>query len=153
MIGNAIRETRNYTDQIEISDNHPAALERRKAIVHVLDHVLRMTHRCTQEERLALLREDDQLAPLAAELRELICELMSDPEADGLQDRLDKFRQRMRDLRHVIREETISLTAQRKMNSTTALVRLDAVRWLHRVAYHVWRVAVHLPELKSVNTA
>jgi phosphate:Na+ symporter len=53
----------------------------------------------------------------------------------------------MRELRHSMREETIAMTSENRMDSATALVRLDAIRWLHRVSYHIWRMAVHLPDL------
>lgn len=146
-IRDAVRQTRNYNDQIQIHPHQPAAFDRRKAILHILDHVLRVAHRCTQEERLELLRGDAELHHFGEELRELIAELLADPSADGIQEKLDNFRHRMREMRHVMREETIVRTSEQKMDSATALVRLEAIRWLHRVSYHLWRMAVHLPEL------
>lgn len=94
-----------------------------------------------------MLRGDTELASHAAELSELIAALVAGADPVSCEARLDSFRQRMRELRHTMREDTISLTSQRQMDSATALVRLDAIRWLHRVSYHVWRMAVHMPEL------
>jgi phosphate:Na+ symporter len=146
-IRDAARDTRSYSDRIQIQPHQQQAFSRRKAALHILDHVFRVLHRCTQDERLALLREDASLSALGQELRELISALVADPAAGETRDKLDRFRQRMRELRHSMREETITMTSEGRMDSATALVRLDAIRWLHRVSYHVWRMSVHLPDL------
>jgi phosphate:Na+ symporter len=36
------------------------------------------------------------------------------------------------------------------MSAHTALERLDGIRWLHRVAYHLWRIEHHLHLAKEV---
>jgi phosphate:Na+ symporter len=146
-VRDAAREARSYSDRITIEAHQPAAFARRRAILHILDHVFRTVHRCGQEERLELLRNDEELASHAGELRALIGELIAGPALATSRDKLDSFSQRMRELSHTMREDTIAMTSQRRMDSATALVRLDAIRWLHRVSYHVWRMAVHMPEL------
>jgi phosphate:Na+ symporter len=147
-IRRAVDETRAYTDRIDIPENRPQALLRRKSIVHILDHVMRLVHRDTQSQRIELILDDSKLAPLSSELLSLIDALLTSPGASGIEPKLDEFRRNMRDQRHLLREDTISMTASRKLASAQALIRLDAVRWLHRVAYHLWRISVHLPELK-----
>ena len=146
-IGAAVRDTRNYTDRLQIASQQATAFERRKAILHALDHAVRMAHRCTQEERLEALRQDTELARLGDELRELAGELLESRPDGEIRDKLDSFRQRMRDARRVLREETIAKASGQEMDSSAALLRLDAIRWLHRVSYHVWRLSVHLPDL------
>jgi len=147
-IRRAVDETRAYTDRIDIPENRPQSLLRRKSIVHILDHVMRLVHRDTQSQRIELILDDSKLDPLSSELLSLIDALLTSPEASRIEPKLDELRRNMRDQLHLIRADTISMTASRRLASAQALIRLDAVRWLHRVAYHLWRISVHLPELK-----
>ncbi len=146
-ISTAARDARNYTDRIQIAGQQTSAFERRKAILHALDHAVRMAHRCTQDERLEALRQDRELARFGDELRGLVGELLESNPAEDVTGKLDSFRRRLRDARQVMREETIAMASRQEMDSSTAVLRLDAIRWLHRVSYHVWRLAIHLPEL------
>lgn len=60
------------------------------------------------------------------------------------ENRLDLLRKRLREHRHAYRDETISRAATGDIEPDEAGPLLDSVRWLHRVAYHVWRIVHHL---------
>lgn len=50
----------------------------------------------------------------------------------------------MRQQRQSQRDRFISEATDGTLPDETAWLRLDAVRWLHRVAYHLWRIRMHL---------
>jgi phosphate:Na+ symporter len=50
----------------------------------------------------------------------------------------------MRAQRSRFRDATLRRAADRALSAEEALARLDAMRWLHRVSYHLWRIAFHL---------
>jgi len=59
-------------------------------------------------------------------------------------DELDRVRGLLREQRRSVRRRTVDAASRHRIDPTTAMARLDAVRWLHRVAYHAWRIFLHL---------
>ena len=62
------------------------------------------------------------------------------PETEA---RLDRIRSFLRQQRHVLRDRFVAESADQQVDGEDTLLRLDALRWLHRVAYHVWRITHH----------
>jgi phosphate:Na+ symporter len=60
------------------------------------------------------------------------------------EQRLDRFRKLLRGQRHLFRERTIAMASTGRIEGEATMRLLDAVRWLHRVNYHIWRIQHHL---------
>ena len=143
VISDAARQTEIYSDRIQIGSESPLPFERHNSVIHTLDHIFRLVHRCRQEQRINAIRSDKELAELASQLSSILQELLSCGGSAEAEIKLNEFRKQMRQTRHTMREDTIAQASRRRTDSKAALVRLDAIRWLHRVSYHAWRILVH----------
>lgn len=143
-IANAHAATLDFVRQIKTDDNQPAAHRKHVAAMHALDHLERLINRCRQSARTQTLRTEPRLRHLSAELRAFVTDLRSPCTDSEPAEKADALRSRFREERHVYRQRTLMSAAHGNIDSDVALDRLDAVRWLHRVAYHVWRILYHL---------
>jgi len=136
--------TRIFARHIRTDPGQILAHRRHLAGLHALDHLQRLEERCRQSERIAALAADPALARFAADLQGEIRTLLAaeDMQVDA-EDRLNLVRKRLREARHSYRERTIAAAASGEIEPADAMLRLDAIRWLHRVSYHVWRIVHH----------
>ena len=142
-VADASRETRAYSQNIQTSQADAAIHARHMAVIHSLDHVSRLHHRCGQQERISLLADDPELAPIARELVTAIRTYIDGQEPGDAEGRINEIRQRLEATGQDMREATIDLASQGATDTDAALLRLDAIRWLRRVSYHTWRIMLH----------
>ena len=140
----ALDATRLYMERIRTAHDGTRLHERYLSAMHLLDHANRLLDRCTQTERIRVMRSDRRLWRLAGILRELTRRFTESGDAAALAPRFDKLRIILRKQRHVVREKTIDSAAHGVIGTGTTLLRLDAARWLHRTDYHLWRISHHL---------
>ena len=142
----AIAETRRFADLI------PNPLERardpdlRVASMHCLDHLDRLIDRCRQADRAVVAFREPRLRQLASELAkglEAVRASLAAEEAVPPEALVKEVRNRLRAERQPYRIETLEKVGE-NLHLDAALRRLDAVRWLHRTAYHAWRITHHL---------
>lgn len=143
-IREAVDHTRQFTERIASDLAHPHVRDRHLALMHALDHLSRLALRCGQSERIGVLQGERRLRRLSRVLRETVGAVAEATDAEAAELRQDRVRQLMRRQRHLVRSSTLNAAARRRLDADTALLRLDAGRWLHRVSYHVWRIVHHL---------
>jgi len=141
-IAAAIAGVRDYVDRAAIGTTDPVDSRRIAIALHLLDHMGRLHYRLTHAARLASLVEDRRLRRLARVLAALATAAAEAPTVES-EDRLNRLRKLLRRQREVFRERTIDGAAAGRMAGESALRRLDTVRWLHRVCYHLWRIQHH----------
>lgn len=152
-----LEEARGFLDEMRTDTRQHVAHLRHQAALHITDHLSRLLYRAGQQERTDDLRSDARLRRLsdilAAELSRLEGPeaVAGDSETVAVPDdpvatarRFDRVRGLMRRQRRAYRALLIARTSSGAEDPEHTLARLDALRWLHRVAYHVWRIRVHL---------
>ena len=114
--------------------------QRLQSLIHVTDHLARLAHRAEQRRRLASLRADQGLATHAETLAALISE--SDPFAvnEGMLHKQKKTAKAFRKENEIYRSQLIGASVVSSMRPEEVSDRLDAMRWLYRVSYHLWRI-------------
>lgn len=142
-LSNAEEETRLYAERIKTSTEMQSTYLRHTSAIHALDHLIRLNHRCRQRKRIETMHTDRALKALSSMLLEKIKELQTSNDLDLFATEFDTLCQKLREQRYALRKTTIANTSAGKINSETAIARMDAVRWLHRVSYHVWRIFHH----------
>lgn len=143
-VDEALETTRSFVDRIQIGPDSTNALQRYLATVHALDHLLRLSKRCAQYERIETLGSEHRLRRLAGVLRRS-CELALDAQGEAATEaRFNRLRHLLRDQRESYRERMLRAAASQRLGTQSTLYRLDSIRWLHRVAYHLWRIQHHL---------
>lgn len=140
----ALEVTRQFLERLRTAPGDGGASVRHLAAMHALDHLIRLAGRCGQSERIAALQGEPRLRRLAGVLRSLALAEEGGVDLATAEPRLDRLRRMLRRQREGYRARTLLAAAQHRVDAETALLRLDGIRWLHRVSYHLWRIAHHL---------
>lgn len=140
----ALSATRDFTERIHAEPDRPHVHRRQIAALHALDHLGRLCNRCAQTERISALGRDARLRRLTAVLCGVMKNLPDSADTEAAEERLDRTRALLRNQSRSFRRHTVEGTALHKLPARAALQRMDAIRWLHRVAYHLWRILHHL---------
>lgn len=148
-LSSAVTETSTYLDKIELSGNASAEFAEIKGMYHILDHLDRLLYRCTQTDRISELSNDMRLRRLTGVLTLATADAGHAGSPDECEQLLNRVRRIMRQQRKSQRDRLISEATDGTLPDETAWLRLDAVRWLHRVAYHLWRIRLHLNLLEK----
>lgn len=143
-VNSALAASRNFLDQIRTEQSDLNAHRRHLESMHALDHLSRLSHRCSQEKRIRLLESDSRLLKLSVLLREAAQLLIEKDQWQTADDRLDQLLQLLERQQHLFREQTIELAAKQRIGTQDTLSRLDSIRWLHRVTHHLRRIVYHL---------
>ncbi len=148
----ALLETRNYLREIHARDLAEGEIDLEEASFHVLDHLRRLHFRCGQIGRLKVIRETRELRPYGQELAKLSQGLAESGASEAMTQEFDGYRRRLREVRRSLRGTLVEQAASGKIGHEEAAARMDALRWLHRSGYHLWRIALHLAETRSDET-
>ncbi|MHA7773204.1 Na/Pi cotransporter family protein [Roseibium sp. M-1] len=150
-VAKAIAETRTYLDRIAVPPGDTVLLEQVKGQFHILDHLSRLHYRCGQRQRIDEIALDHRLRRLAGLLLWATDPARAAETEKEQEKRLDRLRLLMRRQRHLRRDRLISLAAADAVPAGTIWLKLDALRWLHRVSYHLWRIRLHRNVLEDAN--
>lgn len=137
----------DYLSRLAPDDGDPEVHRRNLALRHALDHLARAAHRASQRERIDALRGSPRLRRLSGLLRAMAAEVRDGADDSRMASRFNRLRRMLRHQRTSFRERTIEAAAAGAIDAETTLLRLEAVRWLHRVTYHFWRISHHLARL------
>ncbi|MBT8445958.1 MAG: Na/Pi symporter, partial [Gammaproteobacteria bacterium] len=138
-VNEALAATRGFMERIRTEPANQPLHQRHLATMHALDHLVRLSHRCAQKARIEVLHTEPRLRRLSAVLRGAAAATLDDGGLLAGEERFDRVRRLLRRQRRLYRERTVEAAAQQRIDAYTTLLRLDGVRWLHRVAYHLWR--------------
>ena len=139
----AIETARSFTDEIRTQPSDGPLYDEHRALFHNLDHLERLLHRCRQSERIATLDADPALHKKAAKLRDALDAASGTDLTPETAVYFNLIRKELRESRHSYRSETIDRASRDEIATDDAMARLDAIRWLHRVTYHIWRMTHH----------
>jgi phosphate:Na+ symporter len=135
---------RHYTDRIRTGSGDSRSHNQHLKLLHVLDHMDRLSDRLRQTDRIQTIRETGELGGLGKQLSNLANQFGNSSAAESLPNDLDQLRKTLREERRITRERVLDLASRDKVELEDAFARVDAVRWLHRSTYHLWRISVHL---------
>lgn len=138
----ALAATETYVAGIRAASEPPETKARLMAVMHVIDHLYRLSHRCEQQERLKYLQADRRLARLTRLLAGVLTEAgQLDP---GFIRRVERLRALLERQNHVYRTHVVADASGGVATPELALHKLDSARWLYRSTHHVWRALYHL---------
>ncbi|MCB1475378.1 MAG: Na/Pi cotransporter family protein [Rhodobiaceae bacterium] len=134
-----------FAQRINIGNSASENALRLRSVIHALDHIERLAERCAQVEDARIVRAEPELQVLAGSLRHAIAIFLapSGVGEDG-EKRINAERHRISQHQDPYREQAIAAAGSSRQSLSDIVGRLDAVRWLHRVSYHAWRIAHHM---------
>ncbi len=150
-IADALAATRSFMANIASGGTDSPRAPRIAAALHILDHLDRLYFRCTQAERIAVTADDHRLSRLRSLLARLSSEAGQRAGGKEIETRLNRLRKLLRTERKRYRKRTIMLASTGRVAREDALSRLSAIRWLHRVSYHLWRIQHHMNRMREAS--
>ncbi|SDC62208.1 Na/Pi cotransporter family protein [Ruegeria marina] len=143
----AMDETRTYLREVNTTAIPEDANDMFEAALHTLDHLGRLHYRCMRADRIATILSNPDLRRHAHEFADLARQMAVAEGAQFPEEEINAFRREMRAERKAWRLHVIDRAADGRLSYDLAEEQMDAQRWLHRSAYHLWRMALHLNEL------
>lgn len=136
-------ETSRFVEDIRSDPTSPTVHQRHLALFHALDHQARLYQRCGQKQRIDAIAGDDVLRGLADQLRHEVTAILEHEDDEKCEKRIDVLRRLLREEHRTYRDEAIAQASLGDIEISDVTLKLDAVRWLHRVTYHIWRILYH----------
>jgi phosphate:Na+ symporter len=149
-IDEALSQTRLFLSGIRSSQGSTSnERARHVSVLHVVDHLENLSQYCRETDNARTLLDDEAQHFLALELCERFKTITERLIDTGTSDQLhfaEETSVMMTDVRKKEREMILHQTAMGQISPDDAYKKIEALRWLDRIAYRVWRAAYHLSE-------
>jgi phosphate:Na+ symporter len=150
----ALDRTRIFLQDLRAFNNSPLLHERHTNIIHSLDHLYRLIGACRETVHLRAVTDNPDLTEIALHLVDRIDTLLSwlqgeistDPRSE-----VEEASHSIAGIRKDQRKEILEKTSLGNIDTETAFRLIEAMRWLDRVAYHIWRSVYHLEDIKEAS--
>ena len=146
-----------FVGQIHLRPEQARDWRRLNAAIHLLDHLQRLHERCEEEPERALhLAKAPALSREATRYREVIQGALTDLHAGAFDAAIAAAAAasaRLREQDAGLRAAIMSDVASGVLDVPAGTQRLQSVRWLRRVSYHVWRASSYLSDLAMPRAA
>jgi phosphate:Na+ symporter len=147
IVAQDLLDTRDFLDQLNAAGEKGRYQPQIGGAMHALDHLQRLFWRLGQDNRVAVVRADEELTAHAIELRTICAEIRSSLDT-GIEissyQRIEAYARRLWDRAEEDRDSAIAAAVARDLSVARTGQRMAAQRWLQRVAHHVWRISAHL---------
>ncbi|MEZ6186964.1 MAG: Na/Pi symporter [Planctomycetota bacterium] len=144
-VARALTATREFLAQVRTS---PAgsAYERHLSLLHALDHLERLGETCLEKEFLRQVRDHPHVESAHWQLYSAVdaCAQALERDRPLPSATLERASQAIAELRRRGRPKLLMSTAEGALPPARASKILETVRWLDRLAYHLWRASQHL---------
>ncbi len=151
-VSRALQEIDLYLDKIVTSPKQGTVHQQHISALHISDHLKRILHRCEDTESIEVIRSDRELMAIAGDvvssadrLREWLSQAREPTPIDAIQENWEEAIA----CAGPYRERICMRVASDDIGHEDAAHRLDAIRWLRRVLYHLWRVSRRMNLLRK----
>ena len=151
-VADAVVEARHFLGRVRSDPETPAEHARHLGMLHALDHLGRLRDACVEDGPPRTVWRDASLAEMVQELTAVLDateQWLRDGEPAGA-ERVRALAGALAEQRRGQREALLQAAARREVDPDAAAARLEAMRWLDRLAYHLARVVHHLVERGAV---
>ncbi|MFD0979861.1 hypothetical protein [Tropicimonas aquimaris] len=139
----ALAETQDYLGEIVVPAGAPAIAAQVAGSFHALDHLFRLLYRCDLADRIEVLSHSGRLRRLRRLLAGAAARHARPDDPEATERMLDRLRAIMREQRKSPRDRLVAEAVHGRIPDEAAQAQITALRWLHRVSYHLWRIRVH----------
>jgi phosphate:Na+ symporter len=139
-------EGRRFLGRIRTSPDNEKEYNRHLGVLHSADHIDRLLEALYDPPDAETIRADATLREVAASAEQGLRIALSWLEAGGLTDapRMEPLSLDIAERRRNHRPVVLERTASGQVDPEVGLQVLDAMRWVDRAVYHVWRATYHL---------
>lgn len=144
----ALASLSEYSERIRTEPGSKANY-RLQSVFHALDHLVRLQRRMDSLDQIRPAFRREEIRNATQKLQTVVATISETGFTGALVDDLNAARQDLRERRETVRLATIERISSGLEDASDALRQLDAIRWLHRSTYHIWRIGVHLQNALS----
>jgi phosphate:Na+ symporter len=142
----AIEEIQLFLARIPPDAHTPPGAPSRIALLHVIDHLIRLQSRIAPSSPIRSALSEPQLQEALALAKSLLQTALAglrEKAPAGWEHSLEENSKRLAEVRRHGRATILDEGLRTSPEHTLQL--LDAMRWIDRVGYHTWRICLHLP--------
>ena len=119
------------------------------SVLHILDHAENLIECCRETEHIHTIRKDEALSLLSMELcgkLQTVISQLNNPDGRDWLKYIEETSALMKEIRKGQREVILQQTALGGVDPEEAYRQIEAIRWLDRATYRIWRAAYHIGE-------
>jgi len=125
----------------------PKLMIRLEDLFLTIDHLHRLSRRCDAFERLEVARHDSVLGAYVLQVRneiEGVLEALAGVVTKEHQESVEKLARSFENNKERDRRQFSESVVRGEIDYEEAIARLDTLRWLRRISFHLWRMTRHL---------
>lgn len=145
----ALDETRKFLGRIRSDPETKGEHQRHIGTLHAMDHLDRLLEACRETKPAQWLERDATIAAAAERLSTALASIapwLGGGKVPAPVGDLATLSRALAETRKTHRLAILEETAAGRADAGDTLARLEALRWLDRLAYHLWRAVHHLAD-------
>jgi len=146
----ALQRAQDFFSRIPPVSHDQGISSRRLAVLHALDHLVRLIPYCQAPSHVKGLHAHARLSAALDRTIEMLQRAdveLADDEASEWNNEFEKIADDLAALSFRERPELLRETAGGNGSPNSAIDALDALRWLSKVTNHVWRIVYYLENI------
>jgi phosphate:Na+ symporter len=143
----ALAETRRFLADVRPEEGVKLDQQRHVSVFHAIDHLWQLEEALNEVGQAGVAMQAETCKEAYRELMDIFEEVIALVESGDLVQAAEKMGEKSKqiaDIRRNQRREVLENTAKFKIHADLALLELEAMRWMDRLAYHIWRTINHL---------
>ncbi|MGQ9843146.1 MAG: Na/Pi cotransporter family protein [Spirochaetota bacterium] len=142
----ALEETKYFLSKV-ITDPHQKQLySEHISVLHAIDHLNSIIDACGESQTILILNGSSNFSDMKFSFYNELNESQKALQSQSLVDSVEKIQelsQYLANTRKLERVEVLKKTASGIIDSHTALEYIEAIRFIDRLGYHIWRAVLH----------
>lgn len=154
-IKRSIQETRCYIDLLHLNESDQKQWQYLLAMIHAIDHLQRLHHRCGQGGKAMRARSDPAFSDYRNAWHKLIVQQAAIIKTADKSTTMIDIGERGEALHaetEPLREQIMTDIASGKTDVPSGTRRLRALKWFRRTGYHVWRICHYLTIARQIES-
>lgn len=145
----ALKETNSFMSKVRSQPGSSAVHQQHLAILHALDHLEQLVEACMEREEIRTIADAERLRVIALEKLnqlDLVIGWLKGYSPIAPLQIVEATSRSIAGIRRSQRVEILEMTANGAVDPNSAMKQLEALRWLDRLAHHIWRAIYYLNE-------
>jgi phosphate:Na+ symporter len=150
----SLLQTQKFLREVRSFNNSPLLHERHTNLIHSVDHIYRLIETCGETARLNYVLGEPGLSRIALQLADKVESLLGWLKGEmetNPREVVEKASLSIAGIRKDQRKEVLEKTSTGEIDAETAFTLMESMRWLDRIAYHIWRAVTHLEDIKKAS--
>jgi len=143
----ALAETRRFLADVRPEEGVKLDQQRHVSVFHAIDHLWQLEEALNEAGQAGIAIQAVTCQEAYRELIDVFEEvivLVDNGDLELAAEKMGTKSRQIADIRRNQRREVLENTARFNIHADLALQELEAMRWMDRLAYHVWRTINHL---------